>query len=89
MTPVKNTSTQNITSLTYKATGINNSAKTISKAMTSLYFGIDQWGIMNLGEIQNRLSDKDITLDTYVAFDGGPGVGRLVDTAGNILELYG
>jgi hypothetical protein len=87
--PVKNTTTQNITSLTYKATGINNSERTISEAMTALYFGIAQWGTyVSKLNIQTAINAGDITLDTYIAFDGGPGVGRLVDTAGNILELY-
>jgi hypothetical protein len=87
--PAKNTTTQNITSLTYKATGINNSERTISKAMTALYFGIEQWGTYSsTSDIQTAINDGDITLDTYVAFEGGPGIGRSVDTAGNILELY-
>ena len=86
--PLKNTNTQNITALTYKATGINNSAKTISEAMTALYFGIDQWGVMEIAEIQQRLAAEEITLDTYVAYKGTPSVGLLVDTAGNILKLY-
>jgi len=87
--PVKNTNTQNITALTYKATGINNSQDKISEAMTALYFGIEQWGTYTSTlDIQTAINDGDITLDTYIAFDGGPGIGRLVDTAGNILELY-
>jgi hypothetical protein len=87
--PLKNTNTQNITALTYKATGINNSAKTISAAMTALYFGIDQWGTYaSTVNIQTAITNGDITLDTYIAFNGGPGIGKLVDTAGNILELY-
>lgn len=88
--PVKNTNTQNITALTYKATGINNSAKTISEAMTALYFGIAQWGTyVSTVNIQTAITNGDITLDTYIAFDGGPGVGLKVDTAGNLIELYG
>jgi hypothetical protein len=87
--PLKNTNTQNITALTYKATGINNSQDKISEAMTALYFGIEQWGTyVSTADIQTAINDGDITLDTYIAFDGGPGIGRLVDTAGNILELY-
>jgi len=88
MTPVKNTSTQNITSLTYKATGINNSAKTISKAMSALYVGIWQHGVYdNTGDIQNAISNGDITIDTYIAWKA---LGRpIVDTAGNLIELYG
>jgi hypothetical protein len=89
MIAVKNTNTQNITALTYKATGINNSAKTISEAMTALVFGITQWGIYtSTSDIQTAINIGDITLDTYIVFDGGPGIGRSVDTAGNILELY-
>ena len=87
--PLKNTNTQNITALTYKATGINNSQDKISEAMTALYFGIAQWGIyQSTVNIQTAITNGDITLDTYIAFDGGPAIGRLVDTAGNILELY-
>jgi hypothetical protein len=88
--PLKNTNTQNITALTYKATGINNSAKTISEAMTALYFGIAQYGIyQSTADIQTAINNEEITLDTYVAFDGGPGIGLKVDTAGNLIELYG
>jgi len=88
---LKNTNTQNITALTYKATGINNSAKTISEAMTALYLGIYQWGIyQSTTDIQTAINIGDITLDTYVAYDyvPGPTVKVVVDTAGNILKLY-
>ena len=87
--PVKNTNTQNITSLTYKINGINNSQDKISEAMTALYFGIDQWGIYtNTANIQTAVNNGDITLDTYVAFNvPGPAL-AIVDTAGNILEKY-
>lgn len=85
---LKNTTTQNITGLTYKINGINNSQDKISKAMSALYLGISQWGIMDYSTIQNNLNNGDITLDTYVAFDvPGPGL-PIVDTAGNILEKY-
>lgn len=87
--PVKNTNTQNITSLTYKINGINNSQAKISEAMTALYLGILQWGIYaNTVDIQTSVNNGDITLDTYVAFDvPGPAL-PIVDTAGNILEIY-
>ncbi len=87
MPALKNTNTQNITSLTYKINGINNSQEKISDAMTALYYGIRQWGANNVADIQNRLANGEITLDTYVAFV--PPVGdAIVDTAGNILEKY-
>ena len=86
--PVKNTTTQNITSLTYKATGINNSERTISEAMSALYVGIWQWGTYdNTGDIQNAISNGDITPDTYIAWKGPER--PIVDTAGNLIELYG
>ena len=90
-TPLKNTNTQNITSLTYKINGINNSQEKISDAMTALYLGIYQYGVYSsTGDIQTEISGGNITLDTYVAFDNvpGPPVGIVVDTAGNILEKY-
>lgn len=89
--PVKNTNTQNITSLTYKINGINNSQDKISEAMTALYLGISQWGIyQSTGDIQTAINVGDITLDTYIAYDyvPGPVVRVVVDTAGNILEKY-
>ena len=87
--PVKNTNTQNITSLTYKINGINNSQDKISDAMTALYFGIYQWGVYsNTANIQTDINIGKITLDTYVAFNvPGPAL-PIVDTAGNILEKY-
>lgn len=85
--PVKNTNTQNITSLTYKINGINNSQDKISEAMTSLYFGINQWGLYaNTADIQTAIGNGSITLDTYIAFEIS--FTRSVDTAGNILEKY-
>ena len=87
--PVKNTNTQNITSLTYKINGINNSQDKISEAMTALYFGIGQWGTYaNTANIQTDVNNGDITLDTYIAFKKPAGGGGVVDTAGNILERY-
>jgi hypothetical protein len=85
--PVKNTNTQNITSLTYKINGINNSQAKISEAMTALYLGIDQWGFFGgPASIQVAISNGDITLDTYIASNI---LGKLiVDTAGNTLERY-
>lgn len=89
MTPVKNTTTQNITGLTYKINGINNSQDKISEAMTALYFGINQWGTYtNTGNIQTAVNNGEITLDTYIVFSLNPGF-RRVDTAGHILEVYG
>ena len=84
----KNTTAQNITSLTYKINGINNSEKTISKAMTTLFQGIAQWGVfVGLASIQNSISNGDITLDTYVVFQ--PPVGNtFVDTPRHIFEVY-
>lgn len=89
MTPVKNTTTQNITGLTYKINGINNSQDKISEAMTALYFGINQWGIFDTTvDIQTAVNNGEITLDTYIAFKKPTG-GPLLDTAGHILEVYG
>ena len=86
--PVKNTTAQNITSLTYKINGINNSQDKISEAMTALYLGIDQWGIFDTtADVQTAINNGDITLDTYIAFKK-PAGGGVVDTAGNILEKY-
>jgi hypothetical protein len=84
-----NTTTQNITSLTYKINGINNSQDKISDAMTALYLGI-RGVYTSTGAIQTALSNGTITNDTYVAYDyvPGPGVKVVVDTAGNILERY-
>ena len=84
-----NTTTQNITSLTYKINGINNSQDKISEAMTALYLGIDQWGVYpSTAKIQTAINVGYITLDTYIAFDvPGPAL-PIVDTAGNILEKY-
>lgn len=89
MVPVKNTTTQNITGLTYKINGINNSQDKISEAMTALYFGINQWGAYsNTGNIESAVINGEITLDTYIVFSPNPGF-RRVDTAGHILEVYG
>ena len=86
--PLKNTNTQNITSLTYKINGINNSQDKISEAMTALFFGIAQWGVYpNTANIQTAINVGDITLDTYIGFNV-PGPGSIVDTARNILEKY-
>ena len=85
---LKNTNTQNITSLTYKINGINNSQDKISDAMTALYYGNRQWGTNNVADIQNKLAMGQITLDTYVAFQVPGPVSPIVDTAGNILEKY-
>jgi hypothetical protein len=84
-----NTTTQNITSLTYKINGINNSQDKISDAMTALYLGI-RGVYTSTGAIQTALSNGTITNDTYVAYDyvPGPTVKVVVDTAGNILERY-
>lgn len=84
-----NTTTQNITSLTYKINGINNSQDKISEAMTALYLGI-RGVYTSTGAIQTALSNGTITNDTYVAYDyvPGPTVKIVVDTAGNILERY-
>ena len=84
-----NTTTQNITSLTYKINGINNSQDKISEAMTALYLGI-RGVYTSTGAIQTALSNGTITNDTYVAYDyvPGPTVRIVVDTAGNILEKY-
>jgi len=84
-----NTTTQNITSLTYKINGINNSQDKISEAMTALYLGI-RGVYTSTGAIQTALSNGTITNDTYVAYDyvPGPTVRIVVDTAGNILERY-
>lgn len=85
--PVKNTNTQNITSLTYKINGINNSQEKISEAMTALYFGINQHNLYtSTGDIQTAISNGFITIDTYIA-SNLPG-SFTVDTAGNILEKY-
>jgi serine/threonine protein phosphatase PrpC len=62
--PVKNTNTQNITSLTYKINGINNSQEKISDAMTALYVGIFQWGTYTpstTGNIQTAVNNGEIT----------------------------
>ena len=91
MPAVKNTNTQNITSLTYKINGINNSQEKISDAMTALYLGIYQWGVYtSTANIQTAINVGDITLDTYVTFDTipGPSTNVIVDTARNILEKY-
>jgi hypothetical protein len=86
--PVKNTNTQNITSLTYKINGINNSEEKISDAMTALFVGISQWGTYTTtGNIQTAINVGDITLDAYIAYAPNPGY-PIVDTAGNILEKY-
>ena len=84
-----NTTTQNITSLTYKINGINNSQDKISDAMTALYLGI-RGVYTTTGAIQTAISNGTITNDTYVAYDyvPGPTVKIVVDTAGNILEKY-
>jgi hypothetical protein len=84
-----NTTTQNITSLTYKINGINNSQDKISEAMTALYLGI-RGVYASTGAIQTAISNGTITNDTYVAYDyvPGPTVRVVVDTAGNILERY-
>lgn len=84
-----NTTTQNITSLTYKINGINNSQDKISEAMTALYLGI-RGVYTSTGQIQTALSNGTITNDTYVAYDyvPGPPVRVVVDTARNILERY-
>ena len=84
---VNNTNTQNITTLAYNATGINNSQDKISKAMSALYLGIYQYGINDLLKIKARLVNNEITLDTYVGFQP-PSGNPIVDTAGNILEKY-
>ena len=58
--PVKNTNTQNITSLTYKINGINNSEEKISDAMTTLFVGISQWGTYTpstIGDIQTAVNN--------------------------------
>ena len=85
----KTTTTQNITSLTYKINGINNSQDKISDAMTALYLGI-RGVYTTTGAIQTAISNGTITNDTYVAYDyvPGPTVRIVVDTAGNILERY-
>ena len=84
-----NTTTQNITSLTYKINGINNSQDKISDAMTALYLGI-RGVYTSTGQIQTALSNGTITNDTYVAYDYVPGLTArvVVDTARNILERY-
>ena len=84
-----NTTTQNITSLTYKINGINNSQDKISDAMTALYLGI-RGVYASTGDIQTALNNGTITNDTYVAYDyvPGPTVKVVVDTARNILDKY-
>ena len=84
-----NTTTQNITSLTYKINGINNSQDKISDAMTALYLGI-RGVYASTAAIQTAISNGTITNDTYVAYDyvPGPTVKVVVDTARNILERY-
>lgn len=81
-----NTTKQNINFLATQVTGINNSGDKISDAITSIYLGINQWGVMDKKEIEERLLQGQITLDSYVAFKYQGGT--IVDTARRILEIY-
>lgn len=88
MPAYKNTSTQNLNTLAYNATGINNSQDKISDTMTALYKGIDQWGVMDLQEVTIRITQGNITLDTYIAFQPPIGGDYIVDTPRHIFEVY-
>lgn len=83
-------STQVISFLTSKVEDINASSDKISDALSTIFFGIDQYKFKNTGEIQDAINENQITTDTFVVLSGeqvaDPGV---VDTAGNLIEKYG
>jgi hypothetical protein len=81
---------QNITDLLYKASLINNTDLQESVALSNLVVGIIEQSFTGLSNIQNAVTNGDITLDTYI-FVEGPEFApreRFVDTAGNILAQY-
>lgn len=81
----KNTTTQNLNALAYKATGINNSQSRIGDAMTALYNGIAQWGPLAIIDMKTGIVDGKLTEDTYVQYMNT----KEVNTAGYFISIYG
>ena len=86
-----NVTKQNITELLYKASLINNTDLQESIALSNLVLGItENTTYITTVDIQTAVNNGEITLDTYIAVEGGAFAPRnfFVDTAGNILAQY-